>query len=115
MLQEEFIQKASKMGYAPKSVCEKYAHEDRVYTDEDYVAVYRMANPEYIDKAPDCSLAADGQDMQAPEKMKNVNRAFVESAWIKVNSWYASDRKPTYIRDEKMRLVLNPERLVRVK
>lgn len=46
MNKEEFIKNATKGGYCNKKQAEEYCRDKEVFTDEDYIAVFRKAENE---------------------------------------------------------------------
>ena len=46
MLRDEFIRKASRMGYCTKKQAEKYAKNQDEFTESDFIEVFEMAQAE---------------------------------------------------------------------
>ena len=111
MTTSEFVDQAKKMGLCSKRAARRYAEATLrdSFDKEDFVKVFRYANPDYIGYVPSPSEAEDYYRGEMIVRRVIDDVVCVESIFDE--KWYHSDREPVYIRDEHMRLVLNPKRL----
>ena len=119
MEKEEFVRGCCTLGICYKGEAIMYADQkDGELVEEDYIDAYRKYHPECVGSAPLGGLKDDEPEYEIPEeepeqKPRRVNRDFVNDCYSQMEKkgLLRYEPEPTYIRDEHMRLVLNPKRL----
>lgn len=120
MEKKEFVRTACAMGICRKGQAELFVNSSGLdtFTEKDLVDLYHKANPEVMQVGVKTGgpLLDDNDretvpvvDLRNIQKKRKINYEFVADCFTGNRQVY--DREPTYIRDEKMRLVLNPRRL----
>ena len=103
MEKEEFVRQAVERGYASVRAARAFSRRKKSFREEDLTVLFRKEHPDFVE-----SLPKDEPEQETSYQTKeNVNYNFVNV----VERRYQYDPEPVYVRDEHMRLVLNPKRL----